>query len=363
MRVAIIASLTYPTPPPSYGGEIFWSDLSCAFSQLGHDVTLYAATGSKAPPHGKLRYVPCTYGNMASNTEWLVVDWYMDEILKHDIILECMHSRPVAEEIFVAYPEHKHKLFNVLNGVSVPRIPYNIVVGSAKWQELMEAGDTQFKGTPWESMYGAKQQALNKGEILGYVYWACDTKFYCPDGYEREDYFLWMARPSPYKGLHSALKLACHLQFPLKLIMPVKMEEHAFYSGRYREVIEFAQEKNHKIEIVHLPENSSHHVLKRELYRKAKALLISVEAHEPFGLSTIESLACGTPVIASNLGAFPEIIKQGETGFLCSDFSDYVEAVSSISAINPIACRNDAVDRWDRIRAAKQYLELYERMA
>ena len=227
MNICVISSTTYPCPPTSYGGEIFYWDLCCGFSDLGHNVTLYAAPGSKVPPGGKLCYLRGSYGNMDPDSEWLAVDWYISEILENDMILDCSHTRAVSEEIYCFYPDQKHKLINVLNGVSVPRIPYNIVVGSKKWQELMERGVTQFKGTPWEFLYGAKHPALNNGEILGYTHWACNTTFYTPGDDKKEDYFLWMARTSPYKGLHKVLELAVDIDFPLKLIMPVKMAEHA----------------------------------------------------------------------------------------------------------------------------------------
>ncbi len=288
--------------------------------------------------------------------------WHREEILRHDLILDCSHTRLVAEEIFCYYPKHRHKLLNVLNGVTVPRMPYNIVVGSHMWQGLMEGGITQFADTPWQGMYGALQAPLRDNEILGFIHWACDTEFYCPSDYGKEDYFLWMARPSPYKGLHRALQLAVDHGFPLKIVMPVKMAEHAFFSGTYTEPISIAQRQNPRIEIVHLPENSQHHILKRELYRKARALLVPYEAHEPFGLVLIEALACGTPVIASRMGAFPEIIKEGETGFLCTSPGEYSEAIESLDSIAPLSCRQDAVERWDRMRAGRQYIELYERL-
>lgn len=364
MKIAILSTLTYSCPPISYGGEIFWYDLCCSFLELGHEVTLYAASGSQVPPGGKLRYLPCTYGTFDVGAESRAVEWYIDEILSHDFILECSHARYVAEEIFCFHPELRYKVFNVLNGVAVPRIPYNIVVGSQKWQDLMEKGETQFKGTPWEEMYGSNQQPLNNGEILGHIHWACNTRFYTPGDAPKENYLLWMARPSPYKGLHKALLIAEKTGLPLKLVMPTKMEEHIYFSGTYSEPIRFAQERGAKIEIVHLPENSQHHILKRELYRRAKALLVPYESHEPFGLVLIEALSCDTPVIASDIGAFPEIIRHGETGYLCSNDEDFLFATGYIlgDGITSKVCRDDAEKRWDRLHAAKKYLNLFERI-
>jgi hypothetical protein len=90
--------------------------------------------------------------------------------------------------------------------------------------------------------------------------------------------------------------------------------------------------------------------------------------HEGFGLVVAEALACGTPVIASNMGAMPEIIKKGQTGYLIGiddeSADNWQRAIGWINEglIDPRDCRADAVARFDRMVAAKRYIDLRERL-
>jgi glycosyltransferase involved in cell wall biosynthesis len=78
---------------------------------------------------------------------------------------------------------------------------------------------------------------------------------------------------------------------------------------------------------------------KFELFAKAKAVLVPVKWEEPFGLTVIEAMASGTPVIAFNRGAMPELIVDGVTGFLCDTEDEMVKAVGRLHEISPSACR------------------------
>ena len=75
----------------------------------------------------------------------------------------------------------------------------------------------------------------------------------------------------------------------------------------------------------------------------------------------IESLSCNTPVIASRMGAFPEIIKPGETGFLCRNKAEYLEAIDQVGSLPAGAARADAEARWHYTRAAADYIKLLEK--
>jgi glycosyltransferase involved in cell wall biosynthesis len=168
------------------------------------------------------------------------------------------------------------------------------------------------------------------------------------------------SRPTPYKGLGQALELAAERKLHLKIVPGLGAASHRVELEQHRPQIEAAIARGAQVEVVVLPQNSQHHVLKRELYRRARALLAPVQAHEPFGLTIIESLASGTPVIASRMGAFPEIINHGETGFLCSNKAQYLEAIDNVGDLPAGAARADAEARWHYLRGAKDYLKLLE---
>jgi glycosyltransferase involved in cell wall biosynthesis len=91
----------------------------------------------------------------------------------------------------------------------------------------------------------------------------------------------------------------------------------------------------------------------------ARALLHLINFEEPFGLSVVEALACGTPVIASKRGSMPELIEHGVTGFLVDSIDEAVDAVGRIGEIDRAACRAAVATRFTVDRMADRYLDLY----
>ena len=95
---------------------------------------------------------------------------------------------------------------------------------------------------------------------------------------------------------------------------------------------------------------------------QAKALLHLINFAEPFGLSVVEAMACGTPVIARRRGSMPELIEDGVTGFLVDSVDEAIAAVGRLSEIDRAACRAAVAKRFTVERMADEYLRLYERV-
>lgn len=93
----------------------------------------------------------------------------------------------------------------------------------------------------------------------------------------------------------------------------------------------------------------------------AAALLHLINFDEPFGLSVIEAMACGTPAIAVNRGSMRELIEDGVTGFLVNGLDEAIAAVGRIGDIPRAACRAGVADRFTVRRMAERYLEVYRR--
>ena len=91
----------------------------------------------------------------------------------------------------------------------------------------------------------------------------------------------------------------------------------------------------------------------------SRALLHLINFDEPFGLSVVEALACGTPVIAFNRGSMPELIDDGVTGFLVNSLDAAVDAIDRIDKIERAACRAAVSARFTVDRMADRYLSLY----
>ena len=101
-------------------------------------------------------------------------------------------------------------------------------------------------------------------------------------------------------------------------------------------------------------------VRKRELLSRASALINPIRWNEPFGLVVTEALVSGTPVLASPLGAMPELVTP-DVGFLCENDDAFVAAVDRIAEIDPDACRARVEGGFTHLDMARGYLELYER--
>ena len=95
---------------------------------------------------------------------------------------------------------------------------------------------------------------------------------------------------------------------------------------------------------------------------QAKGLLHLIGFDEPFGLSVVEAMACGTPVIAYRRGSMPELIEHGVTGFLVDSFDEAVAAIGRLGEIDRTACRRAVEERFTVDRMADEYLALYRRI-
>ncbi len=306
--------------------------------------------------------------------EWRVWEWYSHELQAADLIISGSHSHYESEQIYYWNREQRRKVLNVLNGLvtHTPRPLFNIVLGSEKWKQLSLAGHSQFYQTPWEKQMGAYFEPMGPEAVAGVIPWATNTEFYTPVDNPTSDYLLYTGRPTPYKGLGLALEVAERTAIPLKVVMGVGQAEHAMYAGQFGAEISRLKAKGVPVHVVHLPENSQHHALKRELYRHARALLFPVTSHEPFGLVPIEAMACGCPVVASNLGAMPEIVLDGVTGCLCPvleysalDQRWLAKADALAEAVTgrlPTISRDDvrvhARESFNRLLCAQRYLDL-----
>ncbi len=110
-------------------------------------------------------------------------------------------------------------------------------------------------------------------------------------------------------------------------------------------------------QIIYIGEISSEH--KKQWYRHARATLFPIQWGEPFGLVLVESMACGTPVIAFNKGSVPEIVVDGKTGFVVDSMNAMIEAVDRIDSIGPRECREHVQNHFSITSMAGKYSELY----
>ena len=111
-------------------------------------------------------------------------------------------------------------------------------------------------------------------------------------------------------------------------------------------------------QIIYIGEVDS--VQKKMWYQHARATLFPIQWGEPFGLVLIESMACGTPVVAFRNGSVPEIVIHGKTGFVVDSINDMTRAVRAIQLIDPSDCRIHVKDNFSIASMARKYSKLYQ---
>jgi glycosyltransferase involved in cell wall biosynthesis len=335
LRVAVLAPVWFPVPPTGYGG-IEWvvSLLADGLVESGHDVTLFASGDSHTT--AKLAYV---YESSPSR----LIGRSLQE-LRH--ALACF--------------DRAHE-FDVVNDHSGPLAA---AVGSALATPVVhtvhgplndEPGDVYERLSRVAPRLRLVSISLNQRRAKPDLPWvancpnALDLSLY-PCKPHRGDYLLFLGRMSPDKGAHRAIAVAMETGMPLKLAgkkLEAKEEEY------FREYVE-----PHLVgEIEYLGEVS--HGQKVELLQNAFATLFPIEWEEPFGLVMIESMACGTPVIATRRGAVPEVIEHGRSGIVVEHDRDIPRALEEVDSIDPWECRRYVEERFAPERMVADYVETY----
>ncbi len=199
----------------------------------------------------------------------------------------------------------------------------------------------------------AKFLLPEKPRLAGVIYNAIDVDSYPFNGAHHDPYLLFLSRLSREKGPHIAIEIARELGARLLIAGNIDFVDEPFFREEVLPKID-----GHQVQ--YLGEADYH--LKRELMSQAHCLLAPLTWEEPFGLFMIEAMACGTPVVAFARGAAPELVVDGETGFVVDTFQEMVDAVGKVHSIDPVRCREHVEAQFSVRRMASQYLEAYERI-
>jgi len=350
MKIALCSSAAHLTPPIGYGSEVTAWYMVEELLARGHTVYLVAAEGSRVPTRGGL--CPLTLNLLqATEEERDSAGGFAALFRECDVVHDMSSSHQFAD----ADHESGHdRHLATINGISffTPRHKHNVVVLSKA------ARHAAMHGTPaWGPDY--PQFSVSPGYLpdCAVVGYGTDTEFYRPVQ-EVGEYVLYVGRPGPSKGVHVLLEVARRMpEQGFILAWRAEYPDHLGYEVQYRAIAKDLQ----NVKIVQLP-IEGHHEAKRDLYRGAKVFVQATQYIEAFGLTAIESLACGTPVILGNRGSASEIVIPGSTGYLCDTVDEYVDAIHDATALSREACRMDAISRFDKGIMCNRYLTLYRRV-
>jgi glycosyltransferase involved in cell wall biosynthesis len=166
-------------------------------------------------------------------------------------------------------------------------------------------------------------------------------------------YLAFLGRISPEKRPDLAIDVARKAGIPIKLAAKVDVVD-----GAYFEQVIKPRLSSPNVEYIGEINESQ----KNEFLGSALALMFTIDWPEPFGLAMIEALACGTPVIARPCGSVPEVLRNGVSGIIASEFDDLVQAVKNIDSVSREACRKEFETRFTADVIAAQYERIYREL-
>jgi glycosyltransferase involved in cell wall biosynthesis len=169
------------------------------------------------------------------------------------------------------------------------------------------------------------------------------------------NYLAFLGRISPEKRLDRAIAIAKAAGMRLRVAAKIYPEERAYYQQTIEPLLD---ESRSFVEFIGEVGGRE----KDELLGNAYAMLFPIDWPEPFGLVMIESLACGTPVIAFRNGSVPEVITDGVTGFVVDSVEEAVSRIPRVRDLSRQMCRKVFEERFDAARMARDYLDIYQRL-
>ena len=330
MKIAMLSPIAWRTPPRHYGPwESIVSLLTEGLIARGYDVTLFATGDSQT----KGRLVSVCPKGYAEDPELLPKVW------------ECLHISEVFEQGDAFDLIHNHFDYLPLTYMGMTKTPVITTIHGFSSPNILPVYQ-KYNG---KAFYVAISEA-DKSKALDYaatIHHGIDMGQFAfrPD---HGKYLLFFGRIHHEKGVRECIN-AAH-ETGMKLVIAGIIQDQCYFE---QQVHPFLDEQ-----IVYIgsvgPDQRS------RILGQAYALLHPINFDEPFGLSVIEAMACGTPVIAVNRGSMPEIIADGVTGFLVRNTSEMVRKISSVKNLDRRQCRQWVEGWFSADRMVSDYIRVYE---
>ncbi len=338
MRIAQISPLTEAVPPKLYGGtERVISWLTEELVAMGHEVTLFASGDSLT----SARLEPMW--PKALRLDGSVRDPYA----LHMMMIEKVARR--AQEFDLLHFHLDYYPFSVMMRQHVPFV--TTLHGRLDLPEHQPVFET-FSSVPVVSISNAQRRPIHKANWVATVHHGLPKNLLTPQP-TKPSYLAFLGRISPEKRVDRAIRIAERCGLPLKVAAKIDCADADYYKDEIEPLMGLPH-----VDFVGEISDAE----KPDFLSGALALLVPIDWPEPFGLVMIEAMACGTPVIAYNRGSVPEIIQDGETGFVVEDEISAVGAVNNLPQISRDLVRKRFEERFSATRMAQDYLSLYRKM-
>jgi glycosyltransferase involved in cell wall biosynthesis len=339
MRIAQIAPLVESVPPTLYGGtERVVSWLTEELVALGHDVTLFAS-GDSVTKASLAPIVPCSLrlAGIHNSTPYNII--MLDRVAARHEQFDVLHFHID----FFHYPMFRrlaHKTLTTLHGrQDLPEMPD--IYRAFPQMPLVSISDHQRKPVPPVNWRGTVYHGLPEGLLV--------------EGKGEGGYLAFLGRICADKGILPAIEIARRAGMPLKVAAKVDPADQDYFDAQVRPVLD----RSPHVEFI----GEIGDAQKPEFLGNATALLFPISWPEPFGLVMIESMACGTPVIAFNCGSVPEIMEDGLTGFVVDGIEDAAAAVGKLDRLFRPTIRSRFEERFSARAMAREYVRIYQELA
>ncbi|NEQ33660.1 MAG: glycosyltransferase family 4 protein [Leptolyngbya sp. SIO4C5] len=339
MRIAQVAPLWERVPPPAYGGiELVVSFLTDELVRRHHDVTLFATGDSQTEAELVAAIAEPIRGN---------------EAIEEPMVYEMIQLQQLLERLDNFDIIHIHKWIPPLPIAHIIKRPTVYTMHSNFGKDHRKLY-TRYPEQNFVSISRAQQDLAPQLNYIATVYNGIDPgRFPFVEQPQDPPYLAFLGRMSPNKGPHHAIAVAKQLGLPLKLAGKVDKKDRDYFEQEVAAHFDEAQ-------IQYLGEVN--HAEKTQLLGHAIATLFPITWHEPFGLVMVESMATGTPVVAMRMGAVPEVIEPGKTGFICNDVEDMISSVSQVDQIDRRRCRQRVEQHFSYEAMTDSYLAVYEQV-
>ncbi|MFW7381108.1 MAG: glycosyltransferase family 4 protein [Oligoflexus sp.] len=335
MKIAQVSPLSEAVPPKLYGGtERVIHYLTEALVEDGHEVTLFASGDSQ-----------CSATLHSVCDQAIRLDGQVrDPLALHYCQLKDVMDLANEFDVIHFHTDYLHfPLHRLLQAPSVTTLH-----GRLDLPELRSLYQ-RFQEVPVISISNSQRQPLAFANWQGTVYHGLPLDLYQLNR-KPEGYLAFVGRISPEKRVDRAIEIAKRSGIPLRIAAKIDKADESYF----REEIEHLFQDPIVEFIGEIGDGE-----KNEFLGNALALLFPIDWPEPFGMVMIESMACGTPVIAMNRGSVAEVITDGISGFVVHHVDEAVEKLKLIPGIDREACRRHFEKRFSSARMAQDYLQIY----
>ncbi|NLI80301.1 MAG: glycosyltransferase [Deltaproteobacteria bacterium] len=333
MRVAMLSPIAWRTPPRHYGPwESVVSLLTEGLVRRGIEVTLCATADSLTS--AKLKAV-CPSG-------------YEEDRALDPKVWECLHISELFECADQFDLIHNHFDFLPLTYMGMTATPVLTTIHGFSSPKILPV----YKKYNGRAYYVAISNADRHSELdyIATIHHGIDLDAF-PFKPEQGEYLLFFSRIHPDKGAREAIEIA--RKAGKRLLMAGIIQDGDYFEAEVKPHLE-----GDRVEYV----GSVGPERRKDLLGGAFALIHPVNFEEPFGLSVVEAMACGTPVVAFSRGSMPELVVEGVTGFLVTTIDEAVKALGRIPSIPRIACRRWVEKKFRVERMVEDYIRVYERI-